>query len=76
MTNPIYRDKSVRMTEETMADLKRLGWDFFMTGPNEWQWIRFNASGRLVAVQGDPNWSSDLQMIHELKLRKLRLEND
>jgi hypothetical protein len=76
MTQPIYRDKSIRMTEATMASLKLLGWDFYMTGPNEWQWIRFNAAGRTVAVQGDEYWSNDLKLIEAVRLRKLVLRDE
>lgn len=73
-TQQVFRDKSVRMTEETMASLKLLGWDFYMVGPNEWCWMRFAANGRAIAIQCDALWANDLQMIHELQQRKLTLE--
>lgn len=76
MTKPIYRDKMVRMAEDTMASMKLLGWEFYMTGPNEWQWMRFAPNGLCISVQCDPAWASDLQMIHELKQRKIALRNE
>lgn len=76
MAQQFYRDKSTRMTEDTMHSLKLLGWDFYMTGPEEWQWIRFDARGICIGVQGDPHWCNDMRMIHELRGRKLVLRDE
>lgn len=38
--------------------LKELGWKFLMTGPNEFQWMKFNGN-RCIAQQGDEVWETD-----------------
>lgn len=43
-----------------MTELKKLGWEFMQTGPEEWQWMKFNPeSGAVIAVQGDETWKKD-----------------
>jgi hypothetical protein len=43
--------------------LRELGWQFYPTGPNEWEWLKFDISGRLIGCQGDEIWKQDMLRI-------------
>lgn len=38
--------------------LKELGWQFLMTGPNEFQWMKFDED-KCIAQQCDEVWKAD-----------------
>lgn len=38
----------------------KLGWEFVPTGPNEWEWLKFDQHDNIIARQGDKEWGSDL----------------
>lgn len=44
--------------------LNALGWEFVPTGPNEWEWRKFDAAGRCVAAQGGATWVADVARAH------------
>lgn len=46
------------MTMEVEDNLKRWGWTYFQTGPNEGEWLLFGPRG-LLARQGDGRWRDD-----------------
>lgn len=48
------------LSKATIEKLKSWGWDFMPTGPNEWEWMKFDAEGKRVAVGGDSEWQDDL----------------
>lgn len=53
-------------TPEVNVDkLRACGWDFYMSGPNEWQWMKFARWGVCVAVQGDDAWRADVERCTE-----------
>jgi hypothetical protein len=35
------------------------GWDFVPTGPDEWDWLKFNNEGKCVASCGSETWARD-----------------
>lgn len=39
--------------------MESLGWEYVPTGPNEWEWLKFDASGKCIASQGDETWTKD-----------------
>lgn len=41
-------------------NLAAWGWDFMPTGPDEWEWLKFDATGACIARQGDAVWKRDL----------------
>lgn len=43
--------------------LRDLGWEFVQTGPEEFEWVKFDRHGRRFAVQGDTFWFHDLKII-------------
>lgn len=49
-------------TAQTTA-LEALGWDFLPYGPSEWQWMKFDATGKRIAVQSDAVWGADVRAI-------------
>lgn len=49
-------------TAQTTA-LEALGWDFLPYGPNEWQWMKFDATGKRIAVQCDAVWGADVRAV-------------
>lgn len=40
------------------ARLKELGWDIVPTGPEEWEWLKFNGD-EVIAREGDDTWWHD-----------------
>ncbi len=52
-----------KFTGAQLEGLKRLGWEFFPTGPNEYDWLKFDACGHRVAQGGDPIWSADVTSV-------------
>lgn len=57
-------EKIERGDESSLSQsLERMGWEFLQYGPSEWQWIKFDADGRRVAIQGDATWRSDHETI-------------
>jgi hypothetical protein len=50
------------LLKEEMVWLESLGWEFMPTGPNEWEWLKFDIDGNVVvAQQGSAEWCRDLQ---------------
>ena len=43
-----------------MQGLEKLGWQFIPTGPDEWEWKKFDSKGNVVAVQNDEMWKKDV----------------
>lgn len=39
------------------------GWSFVPTGPNEWEWMKFDGEGRPLGRQGDIEWLQDLHAV-------------
>ena len=39
-------------------ELKKLGWQFMMTGPNEFQYLKFDGD-KCIAQQCDAVWTAD-----------------
>jgi hypothetical protein len=55
-----------KLTERDVQEhLKRLGWRFVPTGPNEWEWIKFDDLGRPEASQGSAIWAADLKRVQD-----------
>lgn len=48
------------MSDFEIAALENMGWDFLPYGPEEWMWMKFDESGKRIAVQGDLVWKEDL----------------
>jgi hypothetical protein len=47
------------LTAAQLTALEKDGWTFVMTGPNEWDWIKFK-NDRRIAVGGDETWARDM----------------
>ncbi len=45
--------------------LKKLGWVFVPTGPEEWEWIKFDKGGEPIGRQGSEHWKQDLEKVDE-----------
>lgn len=45
------------------AGMAARGWEFFPTGPNEWDWIKFDSEEKEVARQGSEEWHRDLETV-------------
>lgn len=43
----------------TADKLRELGWEFFQTGPDEGQWLKWEDED-CIAQQGDEIWEKDL----------------
>jgi hypothetical protein len=48
------------LTAAQITALEKLGWTFMMTGPNEWDWIKFGKDDRSTARGGDETWARDM----------------
>lgn len=48
------------MTTSQLAALKDMGWDYLPTGPDEYDWLKIGAGGRVVARGGDKVWAEDV----------------
>lgn len=56
---PVVVDKA--RSKEVDRLLKQRGWDFFMTGPDEWDWLKFvDDNSPAIARGGDKTWCADL----------------
>jgi hypothetical protein len=55
------------LTGAQIAGLEKLGWTFGMTGPNEWDWIKFrgdlSSQRAMVARGGDEIWARDVKAV-------------
>lgn len=49
------------MNTDISSNLIALGWMFCPTGPDSWNWIKFDRAGQPIATEGDPAWRSDLK---------------
>lgn len=58
------RKPSARPPDVNLDKLRSCGWDFYMTGPNEWQWLKFDDQF-CTAVQGDATWVRDVRACEE-----------
>lgn len=45
------------------ASMQAKGWDFMPTGPNEWDWLKFDAEGNVIAKGGDETWNADIKSV-------------
>lgn len=50
----------VCLDRRVVGNLKAMGWDFLPYAPNEWQWMKFDATGKYLAQEGEPVWAADL----------------
>ncbi len=48
-----------KFTPAEIVKLKALGWDFLPYAPDEWQWMKFDADGKCIAIQCDQTWARD-----------------
>jgi hypothetical protein len=48
-----------KLADKQLANLKKLGWDFLPTGPNEFDWLKFDKDGNVIARGGDATWAKD-----------------
>lgn len=39
--------------------MEELGWHLTQTGPKEWEWVKFNQFGEVLAYMGDETWLKD-----------------
>ena len=44
-----------------MDKMKAFGWDFVPTGPNEWEWVKFDNAGNVCAREGSKTWHEDIK---------------
>lgn len=54
------------LTAAQITALEKRGWTFMMTGPSEWDWIKFSPPGPLqseIARGGDETWARDIAAI-------------
>lgn len=49
-----------KLTDAQVKALKLLGWDFYPTGPNEWDWLKFDEEGKKIGQGGGDLWAADL----------------
>lgn len=54
-----------KLTREQVLYLKTMGWDFYSTGSNEWDWIKFHMDGTQFARGGDAVWDADVATVIE-----------
>lgn len=50
----------------TEKKMEALGWKFLPYGPNEWQWMKFDETGKRIGFQCDPTWAADLRSLDEV----------
>lgn len=50
------------MSKQLTVDeiLEKWGWKFLPYSPNEYQWMKFDANGDLIAQEGDELWTKDV----------------
>ena len=48
--------------EFVQAGMATRGWEFMPTGPNEWEWLKFDGE-KVVSRQGDVEWDRDLETV-------------
>jgi hypothetical protein len=63
MTREPRKTPSGCLAPRQITGLEQLGWIFTMTGPNEWDWIKFGVNGRQEARGGDATWKRDLRAV-------------
>lgn len=59
----ILSGKPKTISKRTVERLKSEGWDFFQTGPEEWEWLLSRGDGKIVGRQGDDIWSKAVARI-------------
>lgn len=47
-------------TDGFITRMESRGWLFVPTGPQEWEWRKFDRHGNFVAQQGSPAWERDV----------------
>lgn len=52
------------LTDGEIDWLESLGWQFLRSAPNVWGWVKFDANGNRVAIQGDPIWDRDMPLLN------------
>ena len=48
------------LNQKDVNSMMKLGWEFMPTGPEEWEWVKFDKDGSIIARQGDGDWAEDL----------------
>ncbi len=48
------------MTPSQLEALNNLGWAYLPTGPDEWDWIKTDGHGKVIARGGDKVWAADV----------------
>jgi len=55
-----------KFTKDEITALKVMGWDFVPTGPNEYDWIKFDKYGTSIARGGSATWRYDTAHIADV----------
>ena len=53
-------NRAQELSDEAVNALRRMGWDFVPTGPNEWDWLKFGRHEQVIATGGDRVWALDV----------------
>lgn len=62
--SPVVKDEErTYFTQEELSKIELSGWNFLPTGPEEWDWLKADSDGRIVARQGDETWRKDMQQL-------------
>ncbi len=52
-----------KFTVTQIAAFRALGWEFLPTGPNGYDWLKFDKDGTRIATGGDHVWRKDVEAI-------------
>lgn len=52
-----------KFTATQITRLHAQGWQFMPTGPNEYDWLKFDKAGERIASGGDDTWRKDVEAI-------------